>query len=388
DGDNDLDVMITGAKENFDAISNLYTNDGNGNFSESIDNSFTGVGQSSIAFADIDGDNDLDLFISGQNISETPAFIAKLYINDGGGTFTEVVGTPFTGVFNSSIAFSDIDGDNDQDLLITGQPSPASFSTTLYTNDGQGNFTEVANSPIADVGFGSIDFADVDGDGDEDLLITGFTEFGNPVSVLYTNDGTGNFEEVMNTPFEDVGFSSIAFADIDNDNDQDVLIAGFGVNTRLYLNDGSGNFSELSDVPFLDVTLGAVALADIDGDTDKDVLISGFSSQGGGQITRLYINEGSLSNTEDRFDLPDFEFVVFPNPVSGSQLQLKIETGQSNLITIGIFDMMGRQISQKRQVFIGENQPISLDIGHMQTGNYIIQIDDGHRRGRRLFCLR
>ncbi|MEL6392110.1 MAG: T9SS type A sorting domain-containing protein, partial [Bacteroidota bacterium] len=87
-------------------------------------------------------------------------------------------------------------------------------------------------------------------------------------------------------------------------------------------------------------------------------------------------------------DLPDFEFVVFPNPVSGSQLQLKIETGQSNLITIGIFDMMGRQISQKRQVFIGENQPISLDIGHMQTGNYIIQIDDGHRRGRRLFCLR
>ena len=59
------------------------------------------------------------------------------------------------------------------------------------------------------------------------MLITGRTNSSiGKISKLYTNDGNGNFTEVLDTPFEGVQSSSIAFADIDNDGDQDVLITG------------------------------------------------------------------------------------------------------------------------------------------------------------------
>ncbi|MCD4732591.1 MAG: VCBS repeat-containing protein, partial [Bacteroidales bacterium] len=78
---------------------------------------FDWVDASSIAFADIDNDNDQDVLITG---SSNAGIIAKLYTNDGNGNFVEVTETPFVGVSNGSIAFADIDNDNDQDVLITG----------------------------------------------------------------------------------------------------------------------------------------------------------------------------------------------------------------------------------------------------------------------------
>ena len=101
---------------------------------------FAGVAEGSIAFADIDGDNDLDVLITGRDSSGT--IISKLYTNDGLGNFTEMMGTPFEGVVLSSIGFADVDGDNDQDVLITGTSSSGVISK-LYTNDGMGNFTEM-----------------------------------------------------------------------------------------------------------------------------------------------------------------------------------------------------------------------------------------------------
>ena len=69
---------------------------------------FEAVRASSIAFADVDGDNDQDALIIGANKSGSR--IAKLYTNDGTGGFTEMMGTTFTGVTDSSIAFADVDG--------------------------------------------------------------------------------------------------------------------------------------------------------------------------------------------------------------------------------------------------------------------------------------
>ena len=70
-----------------------------------------------MAFSDVDNDGDEDVLITGKPERER---IAKLYNNDGG-VFTEVSDTPFDGVWYSSVAFSDVDNDGDDDLLITGQ---------------------------------------------------------------------------------------------------------------------------------------------------------------------------------------------------------------------------------------------------------------------------
>ena len=57
-------------------------------------NIFEAVDESSIAFADVDGDNDKDVLITGKTLTGDPA-ISKLYINNGDGNFTEAIGTPF-----------------------------------------------------------------------------------------------------------------------------------------------------------------------------------------------------------------------------------------------------------------------------------------------------
>ncbi|NND07026.1 MAG: VCBS repeat-containing protein [Saprospiraceae bacterium] len=153
---------------------------------------FDGVDKCSIAFADVDGDNDNDVLITGlTKISR----ISKLYTNDGSGTFTEMSGTPFDGVAFSSIAFADVDGDNDNDLLITGQIGSAGIAK-LFTNDGDGTFVEMTDTPFDGVLFSYIAFADVDGDNDNDLLITGLKRTNTSetqISKLYTNDGGGEF---------------------------------------------------------------------------------------------------------------------------------------------------------------------------------------------------
>ena len=299
DGDGDKDVLITGYNSSYQSISKLYSNDGTGVFTEVAGTPFVGVAQSSIAFSDVDGDGDQDVLITGYNSSNQP--ISKLYSNDGTGVFTEVAGTPFVGVAQSSIAFSDVDGDGDQDVLITGYNSSNQPISKLYSNDGTGVFTEVAGTPFVGVAQSSIAFSDVDGDGDQDVLITGYNSSNQPISKLYSNDGTGVFTEVAGTPFVGVAQSSIAFSDVDGDGDQDVLITGYNSSyqriSKLYSNAGTGVFTEVAGTPFLGVYHSSIAFSDVDGDGDKDVLITGYNSSYQ-SISKLYSNDGTGVFTE------------------------------------------------------------------------------------------
>jgi len=303
DGDNDQDVLITGISNSNQRISKLYINDGLGNFSEWMGTPFDGVGFSSIVFSDVDGDSDPDVLITG--LTDLNQRISKLYMNDGLGNFTEMLGTPFDGVVEASIAIADVDMDGDPDILLTGQTMSNENIAKLYLNDGLGNFIELLGTPFDGVWVGSIAFSDVDGDGDPDVLITGDRSQEDLISKLYKNDGQGNFTEVPNTPFDNVAASSVAFSDVDGDNDPDVFITGIEDPSsteriaKLYTNDGLGNFSEMSGTPFDKVRRSSIAFIDVDGDTDQDLFITGaIYNSGDEQISKLYMNDGLGNFTE------------------------------------------------------------------------------------------
>jgi hypothetical protein len=328
DNDNDQDVLICGANELYHGFSELYLNDGNGNYSALAGTPFVDVYLCSIAFADIDNDNDQDVMITGSDNFG----VSRLYTNDGTGNFTLVSGTPFSSVYSSSIAFADIDNDNDQDLLISGFDFTGLDITKLYKNDGLGNFSIVNSTPFDGISNGSLAFADVDNDNDKDVLITGLNQFNQIIAKLYKNNGIGIFFEMSGTPFEGVSSSSIAFADTDNDNDQDVLITGFNGSgqpiANLYINGGGGFYSLDTDTPFEGVSNGSVAFADIENDGDQDVLITGFvdSDQ---NISKLYINDGSGNFTEDlntSFQGVGFSAVAFSD-IDGDNDQDVLITG-------------------------------------------------------------
>ncbi|MBC6425328.1 MAG: VCBS repeat-containing protein, partial [Ekhidna sp.] len=142
-------------------------------------------------------------------------------------TFTEKSATPFPRVERSSIAFSDVDGEKGPDVLITGWAGSKRIAK-LYLNDGSGNFTEkTMGVDFPGVEYSSIAFADVDGENGPDVLITGINNDFERIAKLYVNDGSGNFtEKTMGVDFEGVQYSSIAFADVNKDGHQDVLITG------------------------------------------------------------------------------------------------------------------------------------------------------------------
>lgn len=387
DGDDDQDLLITGRDNSDIIIAKLYTNDGSGVFTEIADTPFEGVMHSSVAFADIDGDNDQDLLISGRNSAEDPT--CKLYTNNGSGVFTLDMSTPFPGVDMSSIAFADIDGDNDQDVLITGQSGSSPISK-LYTNDGTGEFTLVSPSPFDQVRRSSIAFADVDGDDDLDVVITGVDASWNNIAKVYMNDSNGGFTELEGNSLEGVYNSSVAFGDVDNDSDLDLLLTGQMFDgpfiSRLYTNDGNGVFSEVQNTPFEGVEQGSVAIADVDNDQDQDIFITGRHNVGY-FITKLYTNDLFVSIAENSNEDPELILKLFPNPTTSGRLSLEYSARQATNIVLNIYDMKGSlQKTQQETLFRGE-QLLNLDIRKLGSGKYLLELIDGDLRKMARFTV-
>ncbi|PLX11011.1 MAG: hypothetical protein C0598_09130 [Marinilabiliales bacterium] len=305
DNDGDLDLIITGANAQLaDRKTTLYSNDGLGNYTE-----ITGTGLSNwseggdITFADVDGDSDQDLLITGRD--GMPNYYANFYLNDGSGNFTLDPTVPFEPSIGGSLQFEDIDNDGDFDLFMNGYTIDGNQNillfSKLYLNDGTGNFSEIESTSIEEGT--SAAFLDMDNDNDMDLIVSGLNNSDVPKTSLYENDGFGNYSLVNNTPFENVYHSDIAIADSDNDGDLDILINGsnesFQNICKLYLNDGTGSFSLLTGTPFINSSIGTVDFADFDNDNDMDILVTG-SVGGSGFAAHIYENKG-LNN----FNLTD-----------------------------------------------------------------------------------
>jgi len=132
--------------------------------------------------------------------------------------------------------------------------------------------------PLADnffqYGAGSM-LADLDGDGDLDILMAGGAN--NELGV-FENDGTGHFtnqtESSGLTPIDRA--SGIAGADYDNDGDLDFFVSGFLTTSRLYRNDGNFTFTDVAAQAGVDISCPAFASSwsDIDFDGDLDFYVS------------------------------------------------------------------------------------------------------------------
>ena len=138
------------------------------------------------AWADVNGDGYPDLFVGnygqlGADYSEDNGN-NELYINDGSGGFTAATGNVVSGhSYTTAVAFGDIDGDNDVDLFVGNGKTDPRPRKELWINDGSGGFiasagggftsTDVNACSSSDcAAIGAAAFVDVDGDGDLDLV--------------------------------------------------------------------------------------------------------------------------------------------------------------------------------------------------------------------------
>lgn len=166
DGDGDFDLLITGRTKN-GLASNIYRNDRNNKFVK-VNAGLPGIQHGIGRWADYDNDGDLDVIISG--INSSGKVLTELYRNDKI-KFTHVdVG--FKDLKLSDIAWADYNNDGDLDFVIIGESGSGSFESRLYSNEKDDAFLRVPSNFIT-VRSGSVDWGDMDHDGDADLLITG-----------------------------------------------------------------------------------------------------------------------------------------------------------------------------------------------------------------------
>ncbi len=290
DNDGNMDVLVAGMGKKDVPFTILYRNTGSAFVDSGV--VLPGLSRATAAWGDFDGDGDLDLAMTGLNISGLP--VTRIYRNDGG-TFTALTNA-MTQVFAGNIAWVDYDGDGDLDLLVTGITSASTAGvavTRLYRNDGNGVFTSVPH-PFPDCYVGAAAWGDYDNDGHPDLILAGATTGGGLVSGLWHNDGHGGFSNVAaGLPAMDLGFA--AWGDYDNDGHLDLLYGGnsdAGFITRIYRND-NGTFTDIN-AGLLPVLWASAAWGDYDNDGDLDIMIIGYDADARVARSILYRNDGGI----------------------------------------------------------------------------------------------
>lgn len=297
DNDGDLDIAISG-NDITSGYAEIYRNNGNDDF-EAIDASLNGLSRCALAWGDYDNDGDIDLLQTGRITSTT--FATYIYRNDDDGIFSQI-STVIAGTGYSSAAWGDYDNDGDLDFMIGGFIGSDMSIAKVFRNDGNNNFVDI-NAGLMGLYKGSLDWGDYDGDGDLDILMTGSPDNDFHFAKIYRNDGNDTFTDTF-IDIQGVYNSSTAFGDYDNDGDLDIALTGgpdnasFGI---IYRNDGNDTFTDIN-AGIIGVTTSIVDWGDFDNDGDLDLLLTGWT--GSERATKVYRNDGGDTFVDIGANLP------------------------------------------------------------------------------------
>ena len=218
-------------------------------------------------FFDADNDGDLDLYVvsGGSEFEQNDRLLQdRLYRNDGKGNFVDnsqsIPNLRFSGMKVSS---ADYDGDGDQDLFVSGRIIPQKYpysanSVILENKNGKfENVTEKFNKEITEGGIiNDAIWVDIDNDKDQDLIMAGEWT---GVKLFENQDGDFTQKSIGD---ELTGWwYSLKAVDLDNDGDQDIIAGNLGLNSK---------FSASKDKPF------SVFADDFDGNGTCDVVLSKY----------------------------------------------------------------------------------------------------------------
>ncbi len=192
-------------------------------------------------FFDADKDGDLDLYVvSGGNefFGQMEEQYDRLYRNDGKGNFTrDRQALPPMPDNKSCVRAADFDGDGDIDLFVGGRVVAYAYGRTprsyLLQNDGKGNFKDITStvSGLTDVGMVTdARWADLNGDKQPDLTVVG--DWMSPVVFL---NQKGKLTAAKDNGLQNLNglWQTITAADLDGDGDTDLLAGNIGLNTKL-----------------------------------------------------------------------------------------------------------------------------------------------------------
>lgn len=406
DNDGFIDVLTaSGETYKMSWYKNL---DGQGNFGPEIIINETPVYYLSVEFVDIDSDGDNDILYLSNNAS----YIAWLENLDGAGNFApeQIINQQD---FIMSFIPTDIDNDDDQDLLAIISNTFSSKIVWYENEDGQGTFSE-ENLLIQNTNeFTKILLEDIDNDGLLDILATDnvlhsgsifwYKNLGNEIfgtqqiiyQFLYVQSGGTNITEFQ-------------YVDVNTDGRMDIVMTSVDDNSFITTNwmenmDNQGNFGDLQ---FLIDTGDQYLFYDLDNDSDNDMLLwnrfsdkiswkeneNGQGTFGAPNIINaaadfasdakaadfngdgwLDIASASAGNNKlswyknNTLGISEYEFgnyQIYPNPTDGI---LYLESKQP-IWQISLFNILGQRIET------GQNTN-QIDLSKAEAGVYLLKIE-------------
>jgi len=293
DADGDLDCI---AARPFLNNNLLYVNNGDGTFNKDTSSALVGAKKFSMEVEWVDYDNDgwLDMFAANHGRPSTP-MLASLYHNENGVfVLTDNSDMGLIEDEANSATWADYDGDGDRDLFW----SRNNKLSLLFSNDGDGTFTQMTESVLAKLPAKyHSSWADLDNDGDLDI----YTKSDDPgIVTLYKNMGNGTFEPAAYPELaQDTGsWTGGYWGDYDNDGWLDLLIIGNDRyephRNQLYHNNGDGTFTKVKSGVIIhgEEPSSAAAWADHDRDGDLDLFVSNVNDAD----NSLYENVGNSNH--------------------------------------------------------------------------------------------
>jgi hypothetical protein len=352
-------------------------------------------------FVDIDNDGDLDLLEAGVVYYGD----LKLYFFENTGSseepnFAAPVESPF-GIDDTYVltpTFADIDGDGDQDLIMGSLDYYQSGNLIFRENTGTAESPAFGPSQLNPFGLTPtyyISFpklVDIDNDGDFDLFVSEYYA----TLLFFENTGTAqapSFAAPVANPFgiqppisADAYFRTFDFADVDNDGDQDLIQHFYDftqADSRVYYQENTGTaeapaFGTPVQEPFGIFFDGwyfiQPAFADIDNDGDPDLFVGTYYDYGGLSFFQNLLLETNTAETGLEADV-----ALFPNPASGiTNLKLAFPEAPGEL-EITLTDIHGRTQRQWQLDGVAERFETQLDLSGLSPGMHFVRLRSGER---------
>jgi len=241
----------------------------------------------------MDSDGDADIVVA----SQSRGAIIEIYLNDGHGSFASTEDTfPVTSdpnpLWNFGIVLRDFDKDGRLDIAT----ADAWRGVSVYTNSPGGDFSLSQTILVPAVNeVKGIDAADIDLDGDDDLVFGGHNGDPDRADRVYLNNGSGRFTDSGQRIGDDVTWDTV-FGDLDNDGDPDyVSVNRYRENpAKVHINNGRGVFSNSAPLPTTqDDDSYDVKLADLDLDGLLEVVVADSFDPVHSSTSKIFRNGGA-----------------------------------------------------------------------------------------------
>ncbi len=358
DGDGDIDLLVANwITQDISVMQASITGAGNAanpNYTETF--FAAGFNTFAAAFADLDGRGNLDVVAVNAN-----DFNGTLSAYLGGGNDLVQRAVRFTSSGNielpNAVAVADFNGDGFQDFALAN-----AFSDTVSVFRSTAGDTSPA-APFAlltTLTFAALDLpfdilaADLDADGDQDLVVLLSPDTGNGKVAVFRNNGTGTFTQAGANFAVGALPWSMVLADLDNDGIRDLAVTNLLSHTvSLFKGGASASFTAqasfsstnggtcgpaLSDPQDPDCLPNGIAAGDIDGNGTQDLVVAAFGSIASGGTIQVFSGNGAMGFTHVN-ELFSVDPVSPPDTINHQFIALRRldgTTGPPDIVAIGL----------------------------------------------------